>query len=92
MSALRYEDVSRMIDHSLLNPILTVAELESGCLLARRYDVGSVCIMPYQLARCAELLKGSAVAPQHNHWISPRRPHPQHQGRRGPAGDERWRG
>ena len=61
MSALRYEDVSRMIDHSLLNPILTVAELEAGCLLARRYDVGSVCIMPYQLARCAELLKGSAV-------------------------------
>ncbi len=63
MSALRYEDVSRMIDHSLLNPTLTVAELEAGCLLARLYDVGSVCILPYQLSRCAQLLKGSAVAP-----------------------------
>src|SRR5579884_4043466 len=52
-----------MIDHSLLNPTLTVADLEAGCRLALAYDVASVCILPYYLARCAELLAGSTVAP-----------------------------
>jgi deoxyribose-phosphate aldolase len=50
-----------MIDHSLLNPALTHDELEAGCRLARLYDVASVCIMPYALSRCAEILKGSTV-------------------------------
>jgi deoxyribose-phosphate aldolase len=56
-----YLDISKMIDHSLLNPTLTVADLEQGCLLALDYDVASVCIMPYRLRRCAEVLKGSSV-------------------------------
>jgi deoxyribose-phosphate aldolase len=58
-----YQDIAKMIDHSLLNPSLTTTELEEGCALARHYDVGSVCIMPYYLARCAELLRGSTVQP-----------------------------
>jgi deoxyribose-phosphate aldolase len=56
-----YEDISKMIDHSLLNPTLTADELEQGCLIARRYDVASACIMPYYLKRCAEILAGSGV-------------------------------
>jgi deoxyribose-phosphate aldolase len=56
-----YEDIAKMIDHSLLNPTLTDRDLEEGCRLALRYDVASVCIMPYYLGRCAELLKGSTV-------------------------------
>jgi deoxyribose-phosphate aldolase len=56
-----YLDIAKMIDHSLLNPILTEKELEAGCRLAREYDTGSVCILPYALKRCAEILKGSAV-------------------------------
>src|SRR5215831_20963506 len=56
-----YEDVSKMIDHSLLNPALTADELEQGCLIARRYAVASACIMPYYLKRCAEILAGSGV-------------------------------
>jgi deoxyribose-phosphate aldolase len=56
-----YADVAGMIDHSLLNPTLTVDELEQGCRLARAYGVASVCILPYYLARCAELLRGSEV-------------------------------
>ena len=55
------KDVAKMIDHSLLNPALTRAELEEGCRLARSYDVASVCILPHALKRCAELLKGSTV-------------------------------
>lgn len=56
-----YADIAKMIDHSLLNPTLTTAELEAGCELAIRYDVASVCIMPYYLSRCASLLAGTRV-------------------------------
>ena len=56
-----YSDISKMIDHSLLNPTLTVDELDAGCRLARLYDVASVCILPYALQRCAGLLAGSTV-------------------------------
>jgi deoxyribose-phosphate aldolase len=56
-----YEDIAKTIDHSLLNPALTAAEMERGCRLALDYDVASVCILPYYLRRCAELLAGSRV-------------------------------
>lgn len=56
-----YADISKMIDHSLLNPTLTVPDLEAGCQLALEYDVASVCILPYYQKRCAEILKGSGV-------------------------------
>jgi deoxyribose-phosphate aldolase len=58
-----YDDIAKMIDHSLLNPTTTVSDLESGCQLAVEYNVASVCIMPYYLRRCAELLQGSTVKP-----------------------------
>ena len=61
MSSFSYEDVAKMIDHSLLNPTLTVDDLESGIQLALAYDVASVCIMPYHLQRCSDLLSGSTV-------------------------------
>jgi deoxyribose-phosphate aldolase len=57
------EAIAKMIDHSLLNPALTVEELEAGCHIALRYDTASVCIMPYYAARCADLLRGSTVQP-----------------------------
>jgi deoxyribose-phosphate aldolase len=56
-----YESIAKMIDHSLLNPSLTTAELEEGIALAIRYNVASVCIVPFYLARCAELLAGTTV-------------------------------
>ncbi len=59
--SVTYRDIAKMIDHSLLNPTLTVPELEEGCRLALAYDVASVCIMPYYLRRCAVLLAGSDV-------------------------------
>ena len=58
-----YEAIAKMIDHSLLNPSLTTRELEEGCALAVRYEVASVCILPYYLSRCAELLAGTTVNP-----------------------------
>jgi deoxyribose-phosphate aldolase len=56
-----YEDIAKMIDHSLLNPTLPADDLEAGCQLALDYNVASVCIMPYYLRPCAELLEGSTV-------------------------------
>jgi deoxyribose-phosphate aldolase len=56
-----YNDVAKMIDHSLLNPTLTRDDLEVGCRVALAYDTASVCTMPFYLKRCAELLRGSTV-------------------------------
>jgi deoxyribose-phosphate aldolase len=56
-----YEAIAKMIDHSLLNPTLTDRELEEGCELALRYNVASICIVPYYLARGAQLIMGSTV-------------------------------
>jgi deoxyribose-phosphate aldolase len=56
-----YADLAKMIDHSLLNPTLAAADLEAGCQLALAYDVASVCILPFYLRRCSELLRGSTV-------------------------------
>lgn len=58
---ITYEDIAKMIDHSLLNPTFDRPQLEIGCKLAVAYDVGSVCILPYYLKRCSEILKGSNV-------------------------------
>ncbi len=58
-----YGQVAGMIDHSLLNPVLTDKELENGCRLAVSYEAATVCIKPYYLKRCAEILAGSTVKP-----------------------------
>ncbi|MCA9191944.1 MAG: deoxyribose-phosphate aldolase [Planctomycetales bacterium] len=56
-----YLDLAKMIDHSLLVPNYNQEILESGIQLAIAYDVASVCIMPYYLPRCAELLKETDI-------------------------------
>ena len=56
-----YEELAKMIDHSLLHPTMTDQDLENGCRLAAKYGVASVCIKPYAVKQAAELLKGSGV-------------------------------
>ncbi len=58
-----YAELAKMIDHSLLKPTMTTDELDAGCRLALEYDVASVCIMPYYLARASDILHGSDVLP-----------------------------
>lgn len=55
-------DLAKMFDHSLLQPVLTDSEMEAGCKVAREYQVASVCIKPYAVARAREWLRGSGVA------------------------------
>jgi deoxyribose-phosphate aldolase len=62
MPEFTYAEIAKMIDHSLLQPVLTDAELEAGCRLARDYDVASVCIKPYAVLEAARWLAGSTVA------------------------------
>jgi deoxyribose-phosphate aldolase len=57
-----YQDIAGLIDHSLLQPNLTDAELDDGCRLAARYATASVCIKPYYVRRAGELLAQSRVA------------------------------
>lgn len=63
MSLPSYAELAKMIDHSLLKPSMTTSELEAGCRVALEYDVASVCILPFYLARAAEILRGSTVLP-----------------------------
>src|SRR4051812_28327017 len=56
-----YAALAKMIDHSLLQPVLTDAELEQGCRVAREYKVASVCIKPYAVRQAAQWLAGSTV-------------------------------
>jgi deoxyribose-phosphate aldolase len=59
---LTYESIAKRIDHSLLQPTLTTAELEAGCRLAATYNVASVCIKPYAVSLAKRLLEGTTVA------------------------------
>ncbi|ACB76255.1 deoxyribose-phosphate aldolase [Opitutus terrae] len=61
MPDLTLHAIAKMIDHSLLHPTMTDAQLDAGCALARRYDVATVCVKPYYVPRAAELLQGSDV-------------------------------
>jgi len=54
-------ELAKMFDHSLLQPTMTDADLEKGCLLAREYLVASVCIKPYGVSMAKKLLEGSGV-------------------------------
>ena len=56
-----YEQLAKMIDHSLLHPTMTDQQLEDGCRLAVKYGVASVCIKPYAVKGAVELLTGSGV-------------------------------
>src|SRR5262245_46826509 len=56
-----YEEMAGMIDHSLLHPTMTDAELKAGCEIAKKYAVASVCIKPYAVKDAVKWLAGSAV-------------------------------
>ncbi len=56
-----YQDIAAMIDHSLLKPTMTDAEIEDGCRIAVRYGVVSVCVRPSDVPLAGKILAGSAV-------------------------------
>jgi deoxyribose-phosphate aldolase len=54
-------EVARMIDHTLLKPEATAAQVEKLCKEAAEYGFMSVCINPTWVSLCARLLKGTPV-------------------------------
>ena len=57
-----FTDLSKMIDHSLLHPTMTDADIRKGCELARRYNVATACVKPYAIALARSILSGSTIA------------------------------
>ncbi len=55
------DDISKMIDHSLLQPTMSDEELIRGCALAVDYNCASVCIKPYFVGTAAKLLRETGV-------------------------------
>jgi deoxyribose-phosphate aldolase len=61
-TTITYEQLAKTIDHSLLRPELTEAEVIAGCELAARYQVASVCVKPCHVRLAKKLLAASGVA------------------------------
>lgn len=59
----RYQDVALMVDHSLLRPQLTLAEVEAGLELAMRYQVAAATMRPCDIDLAVRTLAGTAVKP-----------------------------
>ena len=55
------KELAKMIDHSLLHPTMTDAEIRAGCELAGTYDVATACVKPYAIPLAKEVLSGSDV-------------------------------
>ncbi len=58
---ITYEQLAKTIDHSLLRPELTREDVITGCALARKYNVASVCVKPCHVRLAADQLQGSDV-------------------------------
>ncbi|KZT22171.1 deoxyribose-phosphate aldolase [Neolentinus lepideus HHB14362 ss-1] len=54
-------NIARFIDHSLLHPSMTDAEIIRGLQLARDCKVATACIKPYSIPNALEILQGSGV-------------------------------
>jgi deoxyribose-phosphate aldolase len=55
------EQVAKTIDHSILKPDFTDADVAAGAALALKYNTASYCIRPMDVAPAAALLAGSDV-------------------------------
>jgi len=58
---ITYEQLAKVIDHSLLRPELTDQDVIDGCKLAARYHTATVCVKPSHVRLAARLLQGSDV-------------------------------
>jgi len=56
-----YDDLAKMIDHSLLRPELTDEQVIEGCRVARDYNVASVTVRPFDVDLAVRAMEGSDV-------------------------------
>ena len=55
-------DIAGRIDHAILKPELTRADVDADLALAREYAIFSVCVRPSDIAHAVRELEGSGVA------------------------------
>jgi deoxyribose-phosphate aldolase len=55
------KDITKFIDHTLLKPEATPAEIEQLCQEAKEYHFAAVCVNPPYVKQCAQLLRGTDV-------------------------------
>ena len=58
---ITYEQLAKVIDHSLLRPELTEVDVVAGCELAARFHTATVCVKPCHVKLAKEILKNSDV-------------------------------
>jgi deoxyribose-phosphate aldolase len=56
-----YNEIAKMIDHSLLNPALKDQDILEGCRIAKEYKVATVCVRPSDIVSAKNFLAGSDV-------------------------------
>ncbi len=61
VNTITYQQLAKVIDHSLLRPELTAEEVVAGCQLAARYHVATVCVKPCHVRLAVEQLRDSDV-------------------------------
>ena len=55
------ENIHQLIDHTLLKPVATEAQIAALCAEAAQYQFASVCVNPTHVKLAARLLQGSGV-------------------------------
>lgn len=58
---LTLEKLAKIIDHSLVTPLITDKEVKEGCEIGRRYRTNSVFVKSYHIPLAVKLLKGTDV-------------------------------
>jgi len=54
-------ELAKMIDHSLLHPTMSDAEVHAGCELSRDYGVATACVKPYSIRQALDIFAGTDV-------------------------------
>lgn len=55
------KEIAKMIDHSLLHPTMTDADIDAGLAIAKKHDVATACVKPYLIPRAVSALEGTDV-------------------------------
>jgi deoxyribose-phosphate aldolase len=59
---ITYQQVAKTLDHALLKPEMTEAEIIAGCDMAKQYDIAAVSVKPCYLPLVVRELEDSDVA------------------------------
>lgn len=56
-----FEQIAKTLDHSVLKPEVTAADIAAGAAIARKYETASYCVQGANVAQAAQLLAGANV-------------------------------